>query len=442
MTVRVDLLSVIEVTTLVTLLLLIASCGQKVQETKEAERVWLLSFSQTGEPANGPSSNPAISADGRFVAFASLASNLVANDTNEMWDIFLTDRQNNATALVSLSSDGVQGNGPSRDPSISSDGRLVAFVSEASNLVSDDANGLPDIFVYDRDTKTTSHVSVSHQGWQADGASQTPALSADGRVVAFASRTDVLSEVRTKGHWNIYLHDRIHRTTGHLSISRRQDAGYGSSLNPAISTDGRIVTFQSMAGYLVPETHGPLGMEQIYTYDHRTGVMSEVTGRFRSQWVGHSRSPVLNADGRFVAFESGSRFVSEDTNRIWDLYLYDRVTGDLKLISLDSEGKSANGRSGEASLSADGRLIAFTSEASNLVPNDNNGISDIFVYDQQLKTVHRINLGPRGVEANGASSNPDVSADGRFIAFTSAATNLVRDDTDAKQDIFVTQLLE
>ncbi|MBN2582742.1 MAG: PD40 domain-containing protein, partial [Planctomycetes bacterium] len=253
-------------------------------------------------------SGTSINADGRYVAFATDAPQLVPGDTNGARDIFVYDRQTQAFERVSVASDGSQGDSSSFNPSISADGRFVVFSSYASNLVANDSNNREDVFVHDRQTGTTELVSVLANGSQ---------------------------------------------------FSRSSDCG------------------------------------------------------------------TISADGRYVAFRANG------------VYVHDRTTGTTECVSMAYDGSAANDHSGSISLSADGRYVVFSSEASNLVPGDTNGEEDVFVYDRQTGTMRLVSTGYSGLQGNGESWRPVISADGQFVAFESEASTLVPGDTNGFDDIFV-----
>jgi len=217
-----------------------------------------VSVDSGGLQGNSWSSTPSISSDGRFVAFRSVASNLVSGDTNSTWDIFVHDRQTSQTTRVSVDSGGLQGNGRSQSTSISSDGRFVAFHSRASNLVPGDTNGTYDIFVHNRQTGQTTRVSVDSGGLQGNSLSEMSSISSDGRFVAFESYASNLVPGDTNGEADIFVHDRQTGQTTRVSVDSGGLQGNNHSDGPmSISSDGRFVAFQSEATNLVPgDTNG------------------------------------------------------------------------------------------------------------------------------------------------------------------------------------------
>ncbi len=396
-----------------------------------------VSVSSTGEQANGDSAFPALSADGRFVGFESSASDLVPGDTNGFTDIFVHDRQTGETSRVNVSSTGEQANGNSSSRSISADGRFVAFESSASNLVPGDTNGYRDVFVHDRQTGETSRVSVSSTDQQGNDASRNPSVSADGRFVAFESSASNLVPGDTNGFRDIFVHDRQTGETSRVSVSSTGQQGNDASLAPSTSADGRFVAFESSASDLVPgDTNG---YRDVFVHDRQTGETSLVSvSSTGEQGNGTSFEPSISADGRFVAFRSAaSDLVPGDTNDKWDIFVHDRQTGQTSRVSVSSTGQQGNSHSGSPTISADGRFVGFESSASNLVPGDTNGEPDIFVHDRQTGQTSRVSVSSTGQQGNNLSWLPSISADGRFVAFSSAASDLVPGDTNGTFDIFV-----
>jgi hypothetical protein len=360
----------------------------------------LVSVDSGGVQGNGLSEHPAISDDGRYVAFDSLASNLVPSDTNGVKDVFLRDRLAGETERVSVSSAGVPGNGDSVSPATNSDGRYIAFQSFAANLVSGDTDACeleqpppdppimyncPDIFVRDRQTSTTERVNLSSAEEQAVGESWFPAISGDGRYVAFYSGAANLVSGDTNNVEDIFVRDRQAGTTVRVSL-----ASGGAQANGA--SDG---------------------------------------------WL------AISGTGRFVAFTSdATNLVAGDTNAAADVFVRDRDTDvdgtfdevaavSTTRVSVDSAGAQSNDESFYAAISADGRYVAFGSAATNLVADDTNGFPDVFVRDRQTATTARVSLDSAGVQGNAGSFATAISADGRYVAFQSFATNLVVGDTNA-----------
>lgn len=396
-----------------------------------------VSVSSSGEQANGLSVFTSISADGRFVAFTSEAFNLVEDDTNDAADIFVHDRLTGNTTRASVDSTGAGGYGLSELAVLSADGRFVAFQTYSHYLVPNDTNDQTDIFVHDLQTGATTRVSVSSSGAQGNGESSWSDLSADGRFVVFSSAATNLVPGDTNGTRDVFAHDRQTGKTTRVSVNRAGKQGDGWSWDPSISADGRFVAFWSEASNLVPGYFNDYG--GVFVHDRQTGITTRASVS-SSGVEGNSGSwePDISADGRFVAFESdASDFVPNDTNHSRDIFIHDRQTGTTNRVSVDSSGVQGNGDSEKVAISADGRFVTFGSNASNLVPNDVNRRYDIFVHDQLTGTTSLISVDSTGEQGNAASWYSSISADGRFVAFNSQASNLVANDTNDELDIFV-----
>jgi hypothetical protein len=397
-----------------------------------------VSVDSAGAQGDGNSYWPSISGDGRFVAFQSFASNLVAGDTNGSDDVFVYDRQNRTTERVSVDSAGAQGNGFSGYPSISADGRFVAFLSAASNLVTGDTNAVADVFVHDRQSGTTERVSVDSSGAQGNNDSNAyPSLSDDGRFVAFGSRASNLVMSDTNGSRDVFVHDRQSGTTERVSVDSTGTQGNSNSDLPSISADGRFVAFHGEATNLVAgDTNA---FDDVFVHDRQSGTTERVSvDSAGAQGNSDSYRPSISADGRFVAFYSfATNLVTGDTNGFIDIFVRDRQSGTTERASVDSGGAQGNNGSAWPSISGDGRFVAFWSYASNLVTGDTNWFIDVFVHDRQSGTTERVSVDSGGAQGNDWSYWPSTSADGRFVAFWSHASNLVTGDTNLFVDIFV-----
>lgn len=411
------------------------------QNGSATERISVLS---DGTQGNGSSDRPWISTNGRYVAFLSAASNLVSGDTNGVADVFVRDRQTGQINRISVASDGTQANNPSDKPSISADGRFVAFVSGASNLVSGDTNNTDDIFVRDQQTGQTSRISVASNGTQGDNYSDDLAISADGRYVAFESRASNLVNNDSNGYLDIFVHDRQTGQTSRVSVASDGTQGNNPSSRPAISADGRYILFESGASNLVSgDTNG---VTDVFIHDRQTGQTSRVSvASDGTQGNGNSwsYSSALSGDGRFVVFSStASNLVSNDSNGNWDVFVRDRQTGQTSRVSVASDGLQGNGsfQPSQSVISADGRYVVFSSYANNLVSDDTNNTQDIFVHDRQMSQTNRVSVGTDGTQANNISDWPTISSDGRYVAFSSSGSNLVNGDTNGYPDVFVRDL--
>lgn len=393
-----------------------------------------VSLATDGTQGTQASQYPSVSGDGRYITFQSSASNLVRDDTNNTSDVFVFDRQTSTTSRVSVSSEGVQINNGGQlgtgvyaeSPSISADGRYVAFLSTATDLVPDDTNRGADVFVHDRESGTTSRVSVSPTGAQFDRGVRYSSLSADGRYVAFDTGGD------------IFVHDRSSGITTLAGVLSEDGQANGSVEMPSISGDGRYIAFQSTASNLVTDDNN--GREDVFVHDREAGTTTRVSASSDgAQGNQYSRYPAISADGRYIAFESAaSNLVADDANDNIDIFVHDRYTGTTSRVSVSSDGLEGNSHSYQPpSLSDDGRYIAFQSMASNLVLDDANHQADVFVHDRQTRTTGRVSVSSDGADGDEWSLWPSLSGDGRHVAFTSWASNLVSGDTNDVQDVFV-----
>ena len=385
---------------------------------------------------NADSISPSISTDGRFVAFLSDASNFVPGDTNHT-DVFLLDRLSQQISRISVDPMGNQTDYSSASPAISANGRFVAFASDGTTLVPGDTNTSSDIFVYDHSTTHLSRVSVNSQGVQGDHSSTSPAISADGRYVTFSSGATNLVPGDTNNSTDIFVYDRETNKIERVSGSSAGVQGDGNSSDPSISADGRFVTYQSSAHNLVP--NDPSTDFQIFLYDRQTAQTSRISvGTNGVPGNRNSYEPSISANGQFIAYRSQSyNLVPNDTNNDYDIFLYDRFTGRTQRISVDSSGNQANGNSYYPSISADGRFVTYQSSAHNLVPNDTSTDFQVFLFDRQTAQTSRISVGTNGVHGNRNSYEPSISGDGRFIALRSQSYNLDPNDTNGFDDIFV-----
>ena len=421
------------------LLALLASTVASAQGVGATVRV---SVSSSGTEGNSWSDYSAISPDGRYVAFVSDASNLVTGDTNGKLDVFVRDTVANVTVRASVASNGSQGNDHSFSPSIAADGRYVAFASDAGNLVPGDTNGKSDVFVHDLSMGVTFRVSVygGPDEMQAHGNSSSPSISADGRYIAFDSDASDLVSGDTNGKRDVFVYDRSVRALTRVSVASDGTQGNDLSLSPSISADGRYVAFQSSASNLVSGDTNE--QEDIFVRDTVANTTTRVS---TGGWLGtytqgndDSWSPAISADGQYVAFLSdASNLTLFDTNGQTDIFVRDLVAGTTILGSAASDGRQGNTRAYAPAISADGRYVAFESDATNLVVGDTNGGPDVFVRDLVTGVTTRVSMTSDGAQGNAGSVSPAISADGRYVAFVSTATNLVAGDTNGKSDIFV-----
>lgn len=392
-----------------------------------------------GVGGTGDSINPSVSDDGSTIVFGSVADNLVASDTNGYSDVFVATRNSGIIELISLPTEGGQANGHSTLARASADGNLVTFVSTASNLVPNDTNGVSDVFVYDRTAQTLSRVSVSTGGQQANGVSSKPSLSGDGRYVAFHSAASNLVSGDTNNAFDIFVHDLQTGETKRVSVDQFGKQGTGHSYHARLSEDGRYVAFESEAENLVPNDSS--GAADIFVYDRQTLTIERVSidsdGR---QADGDNRYPDMTADGNLIVWASdATNLIVGDSNNVRDIYIHDRTTHKTKRASVAYGNVQANGESDKPAISSSGRHVVFESRARNLIRNDSNARRDIFMLDRWYGTITRSSASTAQQEGNAASYVPDVSSTGQYTVFTSYATNLIDSDVNDAADVFMHQ---
>jgi hypothetical protein len=392
--------------------------------------------SQHGQ-ASGTSDDAWISADGRYVTFVSTASDLVSGDTNGAQDIFVHDRSTDETTRVSVANDGSQANSFSDDPALTADGRKVIFKSYASNLVSGDSNAKWDIFVRDLDAGTTTRVSVASDGTQSNGTSGDPVPSADGRYVAFSSSADNLVAGDTNDVDDIFVHDTQTGTTTRASISSAGVQANADSDDATLSADGRYLAFWSDASTLVSGDSNTV--RDIFVRDMQLGTTTRASvASDGTQSNATSDNPSISDDGSLIAFDSdASNLVSDDTNAKTDIFVRDLAAGTTARVNLTDTGAQAERGSDSPSISGDGSIVTFQSSARTLISGDTNNRNDIYAVNLADGTVWRVSVAADGSQASDASDNPAITENGATIAFQSMAVNLVPNDTNGTSDIFV-----
>mgnify|MGYP002713020065 CR=1 FL=1 len=320
---------------------------------------------------------------------------------------------------VSLNSQDEQPNAGSSSPSISDDGNVIAFLSQATNLVADDINSSTDIFVRNLVTNETVLASVHPSGNLFDSDSSHAVISGNGRYVVFLSKV-------------YYMRDLQNETTTRVDVIDPMGSGttvYPLIENyPAVSYDGRYVAFQSAINSLTSDDNSDL--RDVFlrdTVSNTTTLISVSSDEVQANH--HSYEPSISADGRFVAFYSfASNLVNNDTNGEGDIFVRDVISGTTTRVSVAAAGIiEANGRSTSPRISDDGRYVAFSSEASNLVPGDTNNETDVFFHDNVTGITRRVSVYAAGIESDGASGLADMTADGRYVLFTSSARNWALD---------------
>jgi Tol biopolymer transport system component len=400
-----------------------------------------------GREADGASGFDAlsISRDGRFVAFRSGAANLVDGDRNGVQDVFVRDRATGETIRASVDSMGREADAASGTNGVclSADGRFVAFTSAATNLAAGDAGSVTDAYVHDLLTGATTRVDGGALGAAANGPCESVSLSATGRWAVFASSaTNVLGIDANGSRLDVFVRDEETGETSIASVSSTGDQGNADSRTATISADGRWVVFVSAATNLVADDQN--GFWDVFVHDRDSGETTRASvATDGTESNGHSYFAMASSDARWIVFTSlATNLVGDDRNEVADVFVRDRLAGETVRVSVDSDGFEANGASGYPTISGDGRVTAYRSDATNLVDGDLNERSDVFVHDRDSGLTTRASLTEGGEESNGNSglqSPAAISPDGHHVAFGSDASNLVPEDTNGWSDVFVAE---
>lgn len=396
----------------------------------EPRRAVRVSVAARGGQADRPSHFACVSADGRYVAFASEATNLVPGGAN---GVFVRDVAAGRTELASVAADGTIGNGLSWYPSISGDGRYVAFMSRASNLVPGDTNGADDVFVRDRWSGHTERVSVADDGTELGSYSMYSSISGDGRYVAFVTGSN-------SGYGDVLVRDRTAGRTILVTVGFDGTPANFVSEAPAISTSGRYVTYASGASNLVPgDTNNA---EDIFVRDLVAGQTRRVSVGPDGESNAYAFLPAISGDGRYVTFTSGATNLTPESrgSQTLNLFVRDLARLTTTMVSTARDGTPGNDASFTSAMDRSGRYIVYATMATNLVASDTSVHEEILVYDQLTRHTRLVPVGLRGAWPDGASTSASISADGRRIAFESEASNLIPGDTNHMNDVFITTL--
>lgn len=385
---------------------------------------------------NGDSYEGSLSADNTLVAFSSEATNLVAGDTNGNQDVFVFNRTTSLYQRASVSTEGVEANGESYGATISANGRYVVFESDADNLVEDDTNDATDIFVHDLQTGITERVSIASDGTESDDSVSGADISADGRYVVFDSESDTLVVGDGNEYGDVFLHDRETGETTIVSVSTTGEQGWSDSEGPSISDDGQRVVFYSEAENLVAgdnNSQGDLFLRNLQTQE--TIRISEIT---KDVYANDSTiNPTFSSDGNYFVFESSaSTLVPGDTNGSSDIFFVDMATGEIERISVSTAGTQGVSSSYSPDLSDDGRYVVFHSSAYNLVTGDTNNQEDVFLRDRQTNTTTRISVKDDGTEGDDYAAYAKISDNGQYVTFFSFASNILSTPMNGSSNVY------
>jgi Tol biopolymer transport system component len=417
----------------------------------QAFRIERVSVASDESESNGYSGQCNLSQDGKFIAFNCGANNLVTGDTENYYDIFVRDLVNGTTERISVTNadPSIGANSHSEYPSISAYGRYVAFHTTATNIMATYSGGYSNVYVRDRLTATTeiaSKTATGTPGYGGNGDSSSPSLSSDGQYAAFESNATDLGPGGGGSNYDIFVRDLTGAATTLVSQSSPGYGGNDNSWDPSISGDGRYVAFESRATNLANRDFNVWGLYyDIWVWDRQDSSITLVSrgsyiGGYYGGYGGDSYDPSISADGRYVAFTSNASNLVPGVNSDYtDIFVRDLVNNTTSLVSVGSGGYGGNNASDGPVISQAGRYVVFDSGASDLVPDDDGNHQDVFVRDlKRGKTVlvSKNRSGEQGNSFSGAYGG-GLSSDGRYVAFGSDASNLVDSDENTAMDVFM-----
>ncbi len=414
----------------------VGAAGWRPDRHRRPGDLTLISTSDTGVKGNGSSSRPSISGDGRLVAFISGATNLHPADTDAVQDIYVKDLLTGEVSVVSTTGSGVKGNGNSWDPHIAADGSKVTFYSSASNLDPSDSDTTPDIYVKDLASGDLVLASASATGVKGNANSVGPMLSGNGTMVVFTSDATNLDPADLDTASDVYVKDLL---TGELILASTSDTGEKSndfSTATSIAADGTAVSFFSWATNLDPadtDTLADIYVKNLDTGDLMLASTSSSGEKGNADSYFDSR---LSADGDSLVFDAYATNLHPEANGVLQVYLKDLITGKLTLASSTTDGEVAISYTFHAELSSDEASVAFASWAWNLDPSDTDARTDIYLKDLVTGELSLASTNASGVKGDDDSDHPALTADGRSVVFESIADNLDPTDTDTLSDIY------
>lgn len=403
-----------------------------------------------GGSADGPASSASISDDGRYVAFGSYAGNLVTGDANSFHDVFLRDMDTGQTTRMSVGVNGVDSDGESHNPVLAANGTHVAFMSTASNLTSGPVSTKGEIYRYsigDGELEVVSGTCTSC----SEELSSALAISSSGDVVAYTTRRTLVGD--TDSEYDVFVYDAAQGTTTQASLSSSGGNGitfWGSNaFSPTLSANGRWVGFRSAArGFGEPD----ITVQNFHAYAKSldSSTLTRVSSHSGStepcegdHQATASLSPIMTSDGALAAFTSACAIQlpgdAVDDNDVRDVFVHDMTSMVTERVSVGSKGEQADGPSRLVGVSDDGRYVVFISSATNLVPNDTNEVDDLFVHDREMGQTRRISAAPDGTQLTYAVSSASVSRSGAYAVFVTR-DDLVPGDTNSALDVYRVRL--
>lgn len=386
------------------------------------------------------SGDVSMSKDGRYIAFSSAASNLVAGDTNGKHDIFVKDKTTGTTTRVNVSSGGSQATTDTAESIISGNGQFVLFASDSTNLIASDTNNKVDLFLRDLQAGTTEAISSTPGGTQGNNHSGAIGfdISADGRFVVFSSSATNLVAGDTNGVDDVFIKDRKLNTLQLVSKSSGGTLGNASSRRPSVSCDGAYISFTSYSTNLVASDSN--GVSDVFLVERIGGDSIKNVTLAGNGDVGSNDPALISCDSSSLVFtSSATNLVAGDTNSREDIFTYNILAETFERISVSTAGVQASFHSDHPSISADGKYVAFDSGASNLVSGDTNATSDVFLRDRIGGTTERVSMRTASTQASGGSFMSSISADGQFVVYNSFDAGLVGSDTNGFEDVFVSE---
>jgi hypothetical protein len=393
-----------------------------------------VSLGNGEEEANDLSIVPSVTTGGLFVVFESEATNLVANDTNGQRDVFARNPVSGTTERVSLTSAGTQANGGSFNADTSATGQYVVFMSFATDLVAGDSNGLTDVFIRDRTNGTTQLISIGLAGAGGNGISGYPRISPDGELVVFRSIADNLVANDTNGVYDCFIQNVATGARTRLLTSTGDE--FNADCEEAVISNGtRRVALESEATNIVPgDTNGTSDIFVVTGSNNSVQRVSVSSGGVEGN--GNSLQPSVSDSGLFIAFTSfANNLVLSDTNNVADIFVHNLATGNTRRVSVTSSGEAANGQSIQPFISQDGRYVLFSSTATNL-PGGTGGFYQLYIHDRVTGITELVSKDANGNPGNDSSTAAALSSNNQIVVFESDASNLVPDDTNLVNDIF------
>ncbi len=406
-----------------------------------AETTVLVSVDPNGQTVGDASIAPSISGDGSRIAFQSFSDEIVDGDANGSSDVFMRILDADVTERVSVDTGGGDPNAASGEPAVSANGRYVTFTSDASDLVANDNNGVPDIFRYDVRRDRTIRVSLGIPSGDPTRQVGLSSVSYDGTMVAFQ-----VSGGSAPAQTDVYVRDVVAETTAKVNVTPSGGASDGSSFGPTISANGDYVAFLSSADDLVPRDGN--GFTDVFRRSldrERTILVSPDRFGGAADAGALFGPPAISARGRYVVFhDEAGDLVSRDTNGEPDVFRRDVVAGKTVRVSITSEEEEVSGFGGfhtvRMGVSRRGKSVTFSSDFTGLTSDDRNGQPDVFVRDVVDGTTTLVSVSVLGTSPNGFSTHPSISADGRYVGFTSSADQLTAEDDNGFDDVFRRQL--